>query len=155
MIYYVGHSTYVKDKNGDESDGHDEAMVFSDGNVIDDTLIKTVIEYKNGTSKAGLVSVCCHSGSIWDIQSGLYFTSRLPANIMSISAGTDKQTSKHVYINNIEQGIFTYNMSKILKDEPNRTPLQLKIRLAKPIRLYEQTMVIAMTSEDMLRNPIF
>ena len=155
VVYYVGHGTSVKDKNGDESDGYDEAMIFSDGNLIDDILIKTVIEHKNETNKCILVSDCCHSGTIWDIQSGLHFADRLPDNIMSISAASDKQTSKQTYIENIEQGIFTYNMKKVLENEPNLTPLQLKERLKKILRVYQQTVTIASTSEDMLNNPIF
>lgn len=155
VIYYVGHGTYVNDKNGDESDGYDEAMVFSDGNLIDDMLIKTVIEYKNENNKTVLVSDCCHSGSIWDIQSGLHFAKRLPSKIISISAATDKQTSKQTYIENREQGIFTYNMSKVLKNEPNLTPLQLKEKLTQSLKPYRQTITIATTSEEMLSKSLF
>ena len=155
VVYYVGHGTYVKDKNGDESDGYDEAMVFSDGNLIDDILIKTVIDYKNENSKCILVSDCCHSGTIWDIQSGLHFAKQLPSNIMSISAATDKQTSKQTYIESMEQGIFTYNINKVLKNEPNLTPLQLKEKLTSVLKPYKQTITIATTSEEMLNNPIF
>ena len=34
VVFYVSHGTNVKDTNGDESDGFDEAMVFDDGLVI-------------------------------------------------------------------------------------------------------------------------
>ena len=155
VIYYTGHGTYVPDKNGDEDDGYDEAMVFIDGNIIDDDLFKTILDYKVETSKCVLISDCCHSGTIWDIQSGLHYCNKLPNNVMSISAATDKQTAKQCYIEKLEQGIFTYNMNNIVKLDPNITPLQLKERLKNILKRYGQTVVIATTSEDMLNNSLF
>ena len=74
---------------------------------------------------------------------------------MSISAATDKQTSKQTYIENMEQGIFTFNMNKVLNKEPNLTPLELKQKLTSVLKPYKQTITIATTSEEMLNNPIF
>ena len=155
VVYYVGHGTSVKDVSGDEADGYDEAMVFVDGNVIDDDLIAALCDYKHDDSKCLLVSDCCHSGSIWDIQSGAVHGKLLPANTMSISAASDKQTAKQTYVERMEQGMFTYNMNKLLKQEPNLTPLQLKQKLTTVLRKYAQTVVIGTTSEAMLHQPTF
>lgn len=154
-VYYVGHGTSVVDLDGDEDDGYDEAMVFVDGNVVDDDLIESIIKNKNQKSKCVLLSDCCHSGSIWDIQSGNYGTRVLPPNIMSISAATDKQTSKQTVVGRLEQGIFTYNLNKILKNDPKLSAKQIKTSLAAVLRKYGQTVTIATTTESMLTEPAF
>lgn len=38
MLWYSGHGTYVKDHNGDEADGYDEALYLYDGALTDDVL---------------------------------------------------------------------------------------------------------------------
>lgn len=37
-IHYSGHGSFVKDRNGDEEDGYDEALYLHDGPLIDDDL---------------------------------------------------------------------------------------------------------------------
>ena len=155
VLYYVGHGTSVRDTNGDESDGYDEALVFVDGNVIDDELIDLIIENKNETNKCVLVSDCCHSGTIWDIQGGNVNGRELPPNLLSISAANDKQTAKQTYVERMEQGMFTYNMNKVLKKEPNLSPLQLKQKMATSLRKYAQTVTIGTTTQELLNQPTF
>ena len=38
VVHYSGHGTFVKDRNGDEADGQDEAMYLYDGALLDDEL---------------------------------------------------------------------------------------------------------------------
>lgn len=155
VVYYVGHGTNVRDLDGDEADGYDEAIVFVDGNVIDDELIEIIIKNKNAKNKTCLVSDCCHSGSIWDIQSGNYRNRVLPENLISLSASNDKQTAKQTVVERKEQGMFTYYMNKLLKTEPKLTPVQLKNKLTTTLRRYQQTVTIATTSAELLTQPTF
>lgn len=155
VVYYVGHGTSVRDLDGDEDDGYDEAFVFDDGNIIDDVLIDHLIEHKNKDNEIVLVTDACHSGSIWDIQAGDVHGRVLPDRIMSISAANDKQTAKQTMIERQEQGVFTHNMTKILKKNHMMTPAQLQTEMRKVLRSYGQSCTIGVTSQDLLKEPIF
>ncbi|EAY21824.1 hypothetical protein TVAG_248830 [Trichomonas vaginalis G3] len=154
-VYYVGHGTSVVDTDGDEDDGYDEAMFFTDGTVIDDVLVDCLIEHKNKESKVILISDCCHSGSIWDIQGGNVNGRSLPNGIISVSASNDKQTAKQTIAERQEQGMFTYNLMKTLKTQPNLTAIECKKNLSNILRRYAQTVTIATTSAELLTVPLF
>lgn len=155
VVYYVGHGTYQPDLNGDEDDGSDECLVFVDGNAVDDDLIASVCQSKHNDSKVVFVSDCCHSGSIWDLQDdgekGIHF----PENMISVSASNDKQTAKQTVADRQEQGMFTYNLMKLLKVEPDLTAVQCKSKLASVLRRYAQTVTIATTTPALLHEPLF
>ena len=83
VVYYTGHGASVPDKNGDETDGFDEALVFDDNFVIDDILAQIISNCgKPQSSKVCLFSDCCHSGTIYDLKPG----SSMPSNVFSLSA---------------------------------------------------------------------
>ncbi len=67
LFHFSGHGTFVPDKNGDEPDGSDEALVPYDyktaGMIIDDTLRATYSKFTKNTHLLLLMD-CCHSGSI-------------------------------------------------------------------------------------------
>ena len=155
VIYYTGHGTQVKDTNGDEEDGFDEALVFVDGNVIDDTLVETLIKQKNSTNKCVLISDCCHSGTIWDLQGGDIRGRKLPDGVMSMSAASDRQTAKQTVVERLDQGMFTYNLMKILKSEPDLSANECKKKLATSLRTYGQTVTLGSTTNSLLNDPLF
>ena len=154
-VFYAGHGTYERDLNGDEQDGNDEALVFVDGNVIDDTLANSLSENKNPDSKITFITDCCHSGSIWDLQSKTMKDRPLPVNVVSISAASDKQTSKQTVVERMEQGMFSYHFRKTVMANKTITPNELKKALAKNLRTYGQTVTLASTSDGLLDQPIF
>ncbi|EAY15856.1 Clan CD, family C14, metacaspase-like cysteine peptidase [Trichomonas vaginalis G3] len=155
VVYYVGHGTSVADTDGDEDDQMDEAFVFVDGNVIDDELVECVSNSKNTESKVVFVSDCCHSGSIWDLQGGDVNGRKLPDKLVSVSAANDKQTAKQTVAERMEQGMFTYNLMKTLKADPDMTAVECKKRLATALRRYAQTVTIASTTPELLNEPLF
>ena len=155
VVYYVGHGSSVKDTNGDEADGYDEVLVFDDGMVVDDVLVQHLIEKKNPESKITLVTDACHSGTIWDIQGGDCHGRQLPDKIMSVSAASDKQTAKQTMIQSQEQGIFTHNLTKILKSQPDATPKQITQKIRFALSKYQQTFVVGTTSPELLDQPLF
>jgi hypothetical protein len=77
-IYDTGHGAHIRDRSGDESDGLDEAIVFDQGFILDNKLVQTLKENANGKAKMLLLSDCCHSGSIWDLQSAINHGEQLP-----------------------------------------------------------------------------
>ncbi len=66
LFHYAGHGHFVPDKNGDEPDGADEALVPYDyarsGNLIDDHL-KELYDRFPATGNLTLIMDCCHSGT--------------------------------------------------------------------------------------------
>jgi hypothetical protein len=155
VFYYVGHGTNVKDLDGDEGDGQDEAFVFDDGIVIDDDLISHLCTNKNPSNAIVLVTDACHSGSIWDIQAGSVKGRTLPPRIMSLSAATDAQTAKQTMINRKDQGIFTYQLTRLLTAEPNLTPTQIGVKIKTELKKYQQNFTVGTTSDELLSQPLF
>ena len=155
IVYYVGHGTTVKDLDGDEDDGYDEATVFDDATVTDDVMVEHVIKNKNPSSKLICVTDACHSGSIWDIQSGNKNGRVLPENFISVSAANDKQTAKQTMIDRKEQGIFTSNMCTYLGKKKDATPNEISSELRSALRKYAQTMTVAATTDSLLTTPLF
>lgn len=128
-IHYSGHGTYIRDTNGDEVDGRDEAIVPSDvytsGTITDDQLLTIFSQSKCLTY---LMFDCCHSGSICDLQWRFEY---VPArrnflrynesrrvlsnqNIVMISGCRDNQTSADAY--NIEAKMAMGAMTNALID---------------------------------------
>ena len=155
VFFYVGHGTSVRDTQGDEADGYDEAFVFDDGNIVDDVLIDHLIQNKREGNYITLITDACHSGSIWDIQGGAVHGRKLPENIISVSAAADAQTSKQTMIDRLEQGVFTANLTKQLKQKQDITPAQLKTALTKILRKYGQTCTVATTTDSLMDEPLF
>lgn len=150
VFYYVGHGTYQTDTSGDETDRNDEAYVFSNGNIIDDDLLKN-LSNKNQDLKVTLVSDCCHSGTIWDLG-----TAKDSApNSISIGAANDKQTAKQTVVDRLEQGMFTYNTKKLLTKEPELSPKELQTKIRTYLKKYAQSVVVEATNDSYPNEPIF
>ena len=154
-VFFTGHGASVPDKNGDESDGFDEAMVFDTGHIIDDQLAEYLQKYATGTCHTILLTDCCHSGSIWDIQSCKRAKIKLPPHIMSLSAAKDSQTAKQAKIGQKDQGIFTHYFWKLVNEQPKITAKQMESKLNPLIAKFKQHFTIASTSSDMETKPIF
>ena len=63
LIYYSGHGTQVYDRNGDESDGYDEALFLHDGPLVDDD-IGDVLRIVPDGAKVVLMFDSCFSGTV-------------------------------------------------------------------------------------------
>lgn len=153
LVYYTGHGASIDDDNGDEADGLDEAYVFDDSFLRDDKLIDILQARKKTNAKVILLSDCCHSGSIWDIQSES--KSNLPGNVMSLSAARDSQTAKQTSIGGTDQGIFTFYFFKLLEENKSMTPSEMESKINGYISKYEQHFTKAVTTAGMENKPIF
>ncbi|KAJ1307274.1 hypothetical protein OPQ81_001385 [Rhizoctonia solani] len=77
FLYYAGHGLQVRDINGDEADGQDEALVPSDwataynysdtGLIIDDYLKEVCVDPLPKGAHLTAVFDCCHAGTIMDL----------------------------------------------------------------------------------------
>jgi hypothetical protein len=67
VITYSGHGTWVRDDNGDEPDGRDEALcpydIATEGPLLDDELYDILCERERGV-RVVMISDSCHSGTV-------------------------------------------------------------------------------------------
>lgn len=138
-IYFIGHGTQTKDKNGDEVDGKDECLVFKDKLVVDDE-IANLINKNNACKKLTLIADCCHSGSIYDIPSR--------SDIITISACNDSQTAKQDWINHKGNGVFSYYFWKYLPESNNGKIL--KEKLNDKLKNYSQTCMFNYLTDEVI-----
>lgn len=131
VVYYIGHGTSVRDVNGDEIDGFDEAFVFraqpsnipqaewfrqktSNGHgittFIDDEMKRLLLNKK--CQKVTVISDCCHSGTICDLDGKR-------SDIVSISACADNQTAKQDWFERKGNGVFSYYFWKAVTAKNN------------------------------------
>jgi len=80
-FYYSGHGSFTIDKNGDEADGKDEALVLSDGKIniplIDDELGYYLNKIQ---AKKLIIFDSCHSGTVNKGNSNTVVPKTLPTN---------------------------------------------------------------------------
>lgn len=108
FVSYSGHGTGVRDRNGDESDGQDEALCPVDYNlsgfIIDDEIRSSFIDKLPSNVKLVMLVDACHSATMLDLKYGYmvnakdtYTVSRkaLPTSceVISLSGCRDNQTS--------------------------------------------------------------
>lgn len=100
VVYFSGHGSRAKDRNGDEDDGLDECLVLMDG-LLSDDIISAMLKLHRNKSLT-LIADCCHSGTIFDTKS-----------ILTISACHDNETAKQTGSHK-GQGVFTYYFWKYI-----------------------------------------
>ena len=113
FIHYSGHGSHIVDRDGDEDDGYDEVLIpldYDKHGIITDDLINLhfVSKITNPDTKIYILTDCCHSGTIMDLE---YHWKRegwckvndkkTVGNIICISGCKDSEESAEVYnINN-------------------------------------------------------
>lgn len=154
-IFFTGHGTNQKNRNGTEKSGFDQYMVFDDDYVKDDTLAQYLQDYATGAPKTLLLSDCCHSGTIWDIPEDPIEATKFPANIVSISSSDDVNTAKQGTIDNNSQGIFTFFFWRTIKEHPDYSFSQIKPIVDKAVKKYSQECIIHATRNNVVNSVFF
>lgn len=133
LFFYSGHGSKIMDKNKDENDKYDEAIVPLDSNLITDDLFKSTIDkyLKEGVTLISFFDAC-HSGTMLDLPYQYFDSesydnhtinnsnSKTKGNVIMISGCRDPQTSEDAYINNKPQGAMTWALLETLNN-PNNT----------------------------------
>lgn len=153
-IFYTGHGCSLRDKDGDESDGFDEVMLFDNGYVVDDELADYLTKYAHG-QRIVLLSDCCHSGSMWDIQSMLKGDKTVWPNIISLSSAKDDQTAKQTKVEAKDQGIFSYYFWELIEDNPKISAKDMEAKINPLIGRFSQHFAYATTSDQLATEPMF
>lgn len=122
FLFYSGHGSYLKDANGDEPDGQDEALCpidcMTNGYIVDDQ-IKNIFINKLGSNVTLFTIIdACHSGSVLDLKytyncdiKNTYTTQGVvtdtKCNVIMISGCRDNQTSADTFVSAEYQGALT------------------------------------------------
>jgi hypothetical protein len=168
-IHYSGHGTRLRDINGDESDGADEAIVPCDymkaGMIVDDELFNLI-----RPAKCTLI-LCfdsCHSGSVCDLQYSINYnngglskvvnSSKFIStnNIIMFSGCRDVQTSADSYDSLAKQGVgaFTNALIETLRaNSHNVDLLKLFAGLCAYLKMYGFTQIPVLSST--VPNPVY
>jgi hypothetical protein len=155
VFYYTGHGISVKDRNGDEADGLDEAILFDKKRwVTDDELGDYLKRYKK-VQRLVLLADCCHSGTLWDIPEPGQPLGRFQPGVVSISAAADAETAKQTKLKEIDQGLFTYYFWEFLEENPEITVNGMAAAINAKLSEFNQQCTLATTSPEMLDAPIF
>lgn len=83
VFYFSGHGDQVRDRDGDEADGYDEALACFDGQLVDDTLGDVWTQFIPG-ARIFMLSDSCHSGTV--NRFGLAAPTRRPIQPLSDTA---------------------------------------------------------------------
>ncbi len=137
-IHYSGHGTQVADKNGDEADKMDEAIVPCDftttGFIVDDDL-QTLFKKVAPTCRVFIAFDSCHSGTaidlpfVTDVNTG---TSQIATNntwrnpnVCMLSGCRDAQTSADAYsdLEKVAVGAFTDAFCECLRAANHATDI--------------------------------
>ena len=143
FFHYSGHGTQVRDTDGDEEDGQDEAVFTKNGKLITDDEINAVLQSFPRHKKLYLIFDCCHSGTIADLpykasEDGITLEKMqkvVRADIVCISGCKDNQTSADVTESNVSYGALSATLYNILRNA-DRTGRQFTWR-----QLYKQLLL--------------
>ncbi len=126
-IHYSGHGTGIKDCNGDETDGQDEAIYTSDDEVIIDDELGELMKTFNPTTRVLAVFDCCFSGTMLDLT--YHWTSQKDTctkagvcsdrRILTLSGCRDDQTSADANWDRAPAGALTSRFIDTLRDNPD------------------------------------
>lgn len=119
FFFFSGHGLNVPDEDGDEADGEDEAFATPDKAgelnidhvVIDDDFAKWLDRFIPKHTRILVVTDCCHSGSICDIDSYNY-----KHEIIQMSSADDSQTSLDMSTFGREGGVLTCSITDTIND---------------------------------------
>jgi len=134
IVHYSGHGSQLKSRNNDELDNLDEVLIpldFKKNGIIKDDYLYSIFSKLEQSNTLLFICDCCHSGSILDLKFNYKITDdykkfymsvenskELFTNIVSISGCLDAQTSADAYINNKNQGAFTYSLLQCNFSQP-------------------------------------
>ena len=163
FIYYSGHGSTIRDRNGDERSGQDSVIVPCDFEtsdfILDDYLFSIISKFK---CKTTLLFDSCNSGTVCDLPYYVTYTRgklvqnttrrmvRMPnPNICMISGCKDDQTSLDSFIDGNYCGAFTNAFLQSI--EPKKSIVDLYVDVCK--KLSEAQTPVLSTSAPVQMRP--
>lgn len=151
IVYVAGHGTQTRDSNGDEADGFDENwQTYDRMNIVDDEITK-IFEQTHKDCNLTIISDCCHSGSMLDIEDDRYTDRRW----LSIGSALDSQSA----LQSGDGSVCSVELFKILGEDPTIKMGCLRDVLMKRMGLSfigdMQSCVVSISNPKLWNNNIF
>ena len=125
VFHYSGHGLQVRDNNGDEKDGRDEAIFTLDRVVVRDDDIRGLIAAAASRGvRLRMFMDSCHSGTVadlpWMLQADNTISQRgggaaLDGDVVLVSGSGDLQTSADTSFGGVPQGAMTAMLRRTLQ----------------------------------------
>jgi hypothetical protein len=156
IFLFVGRGTSVADLNGDELDGRDEALVFDDGDIIDDDLVTHLVRNKDPRSVLTLLTDALHKDTIWNLTEKAENGEPIPPLVRSLSAETKLQTQTATFdaVIRVEKGAFTHALAQALRNNPRGTPKDFEPQVRSILKEVGQVYSFGTTSPELLDEPL-
>jgi hypothetical protein len=166
FFQYSGHGTQVRDTNGDEKDGMDEALFSVCGTLITDDQINEVVKkVPSGTSMVCVIDAC-HSGTVMDLpyhfiggQLVKINDDQFNGNIVSISGCRDDQVSMDVSSGAISYGAMSNCLQIVLKQTEKKTitwrELIILLNTELTNRKFVQMPQLSLSKPELLDSPVY
>lgn len=143
-VFYSGRDTIVTGIHGIE---------FKDGTLSNDSIGDIISKNCNNKVHVILVSDCCSSGSVFDIEVNIQKFKSSNLNIVSLSV--DKNTSPESKEGKETQGLFTFYLCKYISIIPNITPNRL-IELINPsLKRFKEVCSFQVTDNELADYQIY
>lgn len=144
---YSGHGSNTIDRNGDETDGHDELIVSCDlQGILDDELKSLIQVHLKADVTLFALFDSCFSGSVLDLRyqylDSLNYDNYTEnekqletlGNVYMISGCTDNQTSADAVFNGKPNGAMTWSLLECVKENSNITWRELVRSMRNKLR---------------------
>lgn len=155
------HGVPILDRDGDEIDGMDEALVDNDGKyILDDDIFAGLKKFQAGTLVVAFLDNC-FSGSMdraFKLKNWHLMTGDIACNAVMLFGCREKQTAADAYIDGQFQGALTaYALKNLRKAKFDITYGELLEVTNKSLKLggFTQVAQMAVTSEDLLNKKFF
>ena len=165
FFQYSGHGTQVKDWNGDEADGLDEALYSVKGTIItDDDINERVKKVPTGSTLVMIIDAC-HSGSMIDLPYQLekgkiikINDNKIDSNIICISGCRDNQVSMDVNDGFVAYGAMSSALNAVLNKNPtlNLTWKELIYKMNDELRSnrYAQVPLLSVSHPELILEKV-
>lgn len=163
FLGFSGHGSTVLDKNNDESDGLDEAIVSCDLQLaLDDELRSLLNTHLKPNTELLCVFDSCHSGSVLDLKyeymgSSDYNSCNIngqtkdtQGKVILISGCKDSQTSADAVINKVSRGAMIWSLMETLNKTKNPSYLTLLTEMRENLKKSGFTQIPQLSSGQWL-----
>ena len=165
FFQYSGHGTQVKDQDGDEIDGLDEALYSVKGTIIRDDDINERVKKIPAGSTLVMIIDACHSGSMIDLPYQLengkinkLNDKVVNGNVICISGCRDTQVSMDVNDGRIAYGAMSSALNTVLKNESstNLTWKDLVYKMNAELRSnrYAQVPLLSVSHPELINEKV-
>ena len=121
-FHFSGHGMQTLDRDGDEADGKDEAIITSDFRRVRDDELTEIFQKVKRTLYC--VVDACNSGTIVDMD-----RLQCPGRVVLLSASLDWQKASESKFNGQTHGALTYALLQDIVGKPEDDPLNLDCAL--------------------------